>query len=189
MKESTAESKEREQEKNKAYCMAYKIAGMLFTLLILLVAFIALFNCNRDGSIPIIVVILGLSGGLVGAIQKYKNTTEEEQSKIAEGSFCYHYTIPALIGGNFALVLMLIFAGSFDLISVNEAIGLFPKLINCPSNQKPCSTLCSFCSYVDLAKLYVWSFIAGYSSRLVPTILRGIGRRAIGGESKSTHNK
>ena len=185
MEESTAESKEREQEKNKAYLMAYKIAGMLSTLLVLLVAFIAFFNCNGDGSIPIIVVILGLSGGLVGAIQKYKNTTEEEQSKIAEGSFCYHYTIPALIGGNFALVLMLIFAGNFDLVNLSEAVALFPELTDCPSSRE----LCSFCTYADLAKLYVWSFIAGYSSRLVPTIIRGIGRGATGGNGKNHSDK
>ena len=185
MEESTVESKEREQEKDKAYRMAYKIAGTLSTLLVLLVVFIARFNCNGDGSIIIIVVILGLSGGLVGAIQKYRNTTEEEQSKIAEGSFCYHYTIPALIGGNFALVLMLIFAGNFDLISVNEAIGLFPKLTECPSSRE----LCSFWICADLAKLYVWSFIAGYSSRLVPTIIRGIGRGATGGGGKNHSDK
>ena len=189
MEESAVKSKEKDKEYGDARSMAHKIVIVLSVFLALIVIFMTSFDCTQDWHIPISVAIIGLSGGLVGAIQKYKNTTEEEQSKIAEGSFLYHYMVPALIGGNFALVLMLIFASDFELIIVNEAIGLFPKLTDCPSSEEPYSTLCSFCTYADLAKLYVWSFIAGYSSRLVPTIIRGIGRGAIGGGSKSLPDK
>ena len=174
--------------KNEGKSMASKVAFALSFLLLLIVAFI-LVDCTEDWHIPIGVAILGLSGGLIGAIQKYKKTTEEEQSTIAEGLFRYHYMTPALIGGNFALVLMLIFAGDFSLITVNSSIGMFPKFSDCLSSKELYSTLCSLCTNADLAKLYVWSFIAGYSSRLVPTIIRGIGKRMPGSGSKSSPNK
>ncbi len=180
METNSAYDPKNEETLMREKLMATKVA---FALFFFLVALITLFGCtNGDWHIPIGVAILGLGGGLIGAIQKYKDTTEEEQSKIAEGFFRYHYMTPALIGGTFALVLMLIFAGNFGLITVDPSIRMFPKFSECLS----CKELCSLCTNSDLAKLYVWSFIAGYSSRLVPTIIRGIGKRIPGSGSKSS---
>ena len=162
-------------KQRKNHSMAYKVTGMLSILLIVLVILMVFANSDKGWFVPVVVAIMGLSGGLIGAIQKYRDTTEEQQSRILKGSFCYHYAIPSLMGGNFALVLMLIFASSFNLMNLNDALALFPE---CSLHGLETSyEICHPKTYADLAKLWVWSFIAGYSSRLVPTILRGIERK------------
>ncbi len=112
----------------------------------------------------------GLIGGFVSIQQRIKNVSEEELDLLSQSWF--QILLIPVYGGIFALVLYLAF-----LSGIVEG-ALFPRLSvpdfgNPPSTQdmKNLFTATYPSTGVDLAKLIFWSFVAGFSERLVPQII------------------
>lgn len=113
----------------------------------------------------------GLLGGFVSIQQRLKKFGDEELGLLAQ-SWCQVLLIP-VYGGIFALVLYVGF-----LSGIVEG-SLFPHFSSHPFSQPVPTTedLRRFFSETypstgaDVAKLLFWSFLAGFSERLVPQIL------------------
>ena len=129
--------------------------------------------------IVIMVFCYGMGGGIISADRRYKNLTEEEKKEISRDTFISNYLSPGVIGGIFALFLMLLFAGeiiqgelfpdySEDHKEDEEAVKSLSCLLDIPDKTK------------DTVKLWVWSFIAGFSERLVPNMLKKLAGRISG---------
>lgn len=112
----------------------------------------------------------GLVGGFVSIQQRMKNVSDEELDLLSRSWF--QILLIPVYGGIFAIVLYLAF-----LSGIVEGT-LFPRL-SIPSFGIPPSTAdmknLFMSTYpttgVDLAKLIFWSFVAGFSERLVPQII------------------
>jgi hypothetical protein len=112
----------------------------------------------------------GLIGGFVSIQQRIKNVNDEELDLLSRSWF--QILLIPVYGGIFALVLYLAF-----LSGIVEGT-LFPRL-SVPTFGNPPSTedmknlfmLTYPTTGVDLAKLIFWSFVAGFSERLVPQII------------------
>jgi hypothetical protein len=95
------------------------------------------------------------------------------------GATAYVFSHPPVIGAIAAVVLYMIFAG--HLVQGD----LFPK-IDCQDKSKCTgglgSLLIAFFGPVeppDFAKVVVWSFIAGFSERLVPNMLDALSKTTL----------
>lgn len=112
----------------------------------------------------------GLVGGFVSIQQRIKNVNDEELELLSRSWF--QILLIPVYGGIFALVLYLAF-----LSGIVEG-ALFPRL-SVPAFGSPPSTddmknlfTSTYPSTgVDFAKLVFWSFVAGFSERLVPQII------------------
>jgi hypothetical protein len=108
------------------------------------------------------IISLVVSFGAFGSIVSLLSRRQKEAASIVDASFSELIVIK-FIGASFAIILMLFFWGG--LISG----VLFPRV--------------SFGHYMtiyvhqDLAKLTVWSFIAGFSERLVPQLIENIQKK------------
>ena len=113
----------------------------------------------------------GLLGGFVSIQQRLKKFGDEELDLLSQ-SWCQVLLIP-VYGGIFALVLYIGF-----LSGIVEG-SLFPQFSSHPFSQPVPTTedLRRFFSETypstgaDVAKLLFWTFLAGFSERLVPQIL------------------
>jgi hypothetical protein len=112
----------------------------------------------------------GLIGGFVSIQQRMKDVKDEELDLLSRSWF--QILLIPVYGGIFSLVLYLAF-----LSGIVEG-ALFPRL-TIPGFGTPPSTqdmknlfLSTYpTTGVDLAKLIFWSFVAGFSERLVPQII------------------
>jgi len=113
----------------------------------------------------------GLLGGFVSIQQRLRKFGDEELELLSQ-SWCQVLLIP-VYGGIFALVLYIGF-----LSGVIEG-SMFPSFSSHPFSQ-PVPTTADLkrffsetypSSGADVAKLLFWSFLAGFSERLVPQIL------------------
>jgi hypothetical protein len=112
----------------------------------------------------------GLVGGFVSIQQRLKNVSDEELDLLSRSWF--QILLIPVYGGIFALVLYLAF-----LSGIVEGT-LFPRLSVPAFGSPPTSadmknlfTSTYPTTGVDLAKLIFWSFVAGFSERLVPQII------------------
>jgi hypothetical protein len=112
----------------------------------------------------------GLIGGFVSIQQRLKDVKDEELDLLSRSWF--QILLIPVYGGIFALVLYLAFLGGI----VEGA--LFPRLTipgfgTPPSTQDMKNLFMSTypTTGVDVAKLIFWSFLAGFSERLVPQII------------------
>ena len=118
-----------------------------------------------------LVFLLGLIGGFV-SIQQRLPTIELKELRELSGSWSSVVLIP-INGGIFSLVLMLMFLSEV-------LVGpMFPKFTHqaIDSADAVNSILGWFSNTVpksgpDIAKLLFWSFVAGFSERFVPQIIR-----------------
>jgi hypothetical protein len=112
----------------------------------------------------------GLVGGFVSIQQRLKDVSDEELDLLSRSWF--QILLIPVYGGIFALVLYLAFLGGI----VEGA--LFPRLtipsFGTPPSSEDMKNL-FISTYpttgVDVAKLIFWSFVAGFSERLVPQII------------------
>ncbi|HUS11057.1 MAG TPA: hypothetical protein VMZ30_11375, partial [Pyrinomonadaceae bacterium] len=113
----------------------------------------------------------GLIGGFVSIQQRIKNVNEEELELLSRSWF--QILLIPVYGGIFALVLYLAFLGGI----VEGA--LFPRF-SVPAFTTPYPTAEDVKMFListypstgtDVAKLIFWSFLAGFSERLVPQII------------------
>lgn len=112
----------------------------------------------------------GLIGGFVSIQQRMKDVKDEELDLLSRSWF--QILLIPVYGGIFALVLYLAF-----LSGIVEG-ALFPRLTipvfgTPPSTQDMKNLFISTypTTGVDLGKLIFWSFVAGFSERLVPQII------------------
>jgi len=117
------------------------------------------------------VFLAGLIGGFV-SIQQRLPTIGLTELRELSNSWLSILLIP-INGGIFAIVLMLMF-----LSGILEG-AMFPKYVHSPIDQQ--NLVDSFVQWLtttfpksgsDIAKLLFWSFVAGFSERFVPQIIR-----------------
>jgi hypothetical protein len=126
-----------------------------------------------------LVVLLGILGAFFSALTRLYKVDEAGVALISPtvehlgGWYLFMYSfVPPLIGAIAATVLYLIFIG--NLVSG----GLFPE-VSC-QHPHTCATLQDVMQYYfpsepeDYGKTMVWSFIAGFSERLVPDLLQSL---------------
>ena len=146
---------------------------VIFTGVILIVLAGGLYwlsmSPEKQSFLVILVFVAGLLGGFVSIQQRLPAISFEEMKVISES--WVSITLIPLNGGIFAVVLMLMFAGRIiqgqlfptypDTFSIQDADSFFLWLKNgYPLNG------------VDVAKLLFWSFVAGFSERFVPQVIR-----------------
>jgi hypothetical protein len=144
-------------------------AGCMFLLLVVFYI-IELRDLERTYLVAY-VFLAGLIGGFV-SIQQRLPTIGLNELRELSNSWLSILLIP-INGGIFALVLMLMF-----LAGILEG-ALFPKYSHATIDQT--KLVESFVSWLtttfpeegtDVAKLIFWSFVAGFSERFVPQIIR-----------------
>ncbi|OIQ49454.1 hypothetical protein BerOc1_01379 [Pseudodesulfovibrio hydrargyri] len=127
---------------------------------------------GRSVFITAVVFGCGIMGGFV-SIQQRLGSIEDDELDILSKSWASVLIIP-LFGGIFALVLYVIFlTGILDL-------PIFPKFyipaftndraVDLPAFLQRTSPV----SGQDMAKVMFWSFVAGFSERFVPQVIRSV---------------
>lgn len=142
------------------------------TVVVLVIIFYAVKLADLERTYLVSYVFLsGLMGGFV-SIQQRLPTIELSELRELSNSWLSILLIP-INGGIFAFVLMLMFVSG-----ILEG-ALFPKYEHPPIDQE--HLVASFAQWLtttfpktgpDIAKLLFWSFVAGFSERLVPQIIR-----------------
>ena len=123
--------------------------------------------------------ICGIVGGFVSIQQRIKNVSDDELELLC-GSWFQILLVP-IFGGIFALVLYTVFIGKI----ITGA--MFPEFqIPSPSENGVDATFINQIltesypkSGEDLGKFIFWSFVAGFSERLVPQIINKTASGAI----------
>ncbi|MDW6004328.1 hypothetical protein [Vibrio mangrovi] len=154
---------------------------VIFTSVILVVVALVFYNvvgttscktmndCSEHSYLVLLVFVAGLLGGFV-SIQQRLPSIELDELKVLSDSWISITLIP-INGGIFALVLMLMFAGN---IVQGGLFPTYPDTFNISNTQSFYTWLSQAypVNGVDVAKLLFWSFVAGFSERLVPQIIR-----------------
>ena len=148
-----------------------KLVYFTTAILSLLAAYLLYLTFLPAGSerpfVVLVVFLCGLLGGFV-SIQQRLPKIETNELKLLSQSWVSITLIP-INGGIFALVLMLMFASS---ILQGE---LFPEYKEV--TVKDITDVYSWVkdgypvSGADIAKLFFWSFVAGFSERFVPQVI------------------
>jgi hypothetical protein len=113
----------------------------------------------------------GLIGGFVSIQQRIKNVNEEELELLSRSWF--QILLIPVYGGIFALVLYLAFLGGIVEGALFPRFSIPPFNTPYPSSDDMRTLFTSTypSTGTDFAKLIFWSFIAGFSERLVPQII------------------
>ena len=151
--------------------------GMLMILGVTMYELSGLPQGKEKPFLILLVFACGLLGGFV-SIQQRLPKIELNELRLLSRSWVSITLIP-INGGIFALVLMLMFAGA-----VIQG-DLFPQYRTVPIHniQEFYAWLKSSypVSSTDVAKLLFWAFVAGFSERLVPQVIRGTAAKLAGG--------
>lgn len=135
------------------------------------------------------VVYAGIVGGYISALRRVQSVPADTDSLLniqALKSGSYFLYLSPLLGAIFAIVLLLIFLGGLVGGTVFPAFEPLPckdcafsgGIAAWPFWTKLCPS-----SSTEYAKLFLWSFIAGFAERFVPDILDRVIER---GQSAST---
>lgn len=141
---------------------------------------------GRNVFITAVVFGCGIMGGFV-SIQQRLGSIEDDELDVLSKSWASVLIIP-LFGGIFALVLYVIFlTGILDLPIFPEFyIPAFTndRAVDLPAFLQQTSPV----SGQDMAKVMFWSFVAGFSERFVPQVIRSVTSQAdsVRGESSTT---
>lgn len=151
-----------------------------FTCVILVLMAIILYSYlgqSKHSYLVLIVFTAGLLGGFVSIQQRLPKISLAEL-KVLSSSWISITLIP-VNGGVFALVLMLMFAGN---IIQGQLFPTYPTGDKFPITDA--NTFIAWLTYsypttgIEVAKLLFWSFVAGFSERFVPQIIRQTTQRA-----------
>jgi len=114
---------------------------------------------------------VGVIGGFVSIQQRLKKLSDEDLAHL--DSSWVHIIIPPFFGGIFAL-LFYIFVLSGILEGAMFPTFVMPEFSNPPTSEDIEKFLLETypASGQDFARLAIWSFLAGFSERLVPDILK-----------------
>ncbi len=163
-----------EPERQKYLQLVTRKLVFLTASALIMLLFIYYFSSQSAGNrshLIYYVFLAGLIGGFV-SIQQRLPTIELKELQELSHSWLSILLIP-INGGIFAIVLMLVF-----LAGILEG-SLFPKFTHTEINSQ--YVVDSFLTWLsmtfptsgpDIAKLFFWSFVAGFSERFVPQIIR-----------------
>lgn len=114
---------------------------------------------------------VGVTGGFVSIQQRLKKLSDEDLAHL--DSSWVHIIIPPFFGGIFAL-LFYVFVLSGILEGAMFPTFVIPEFSNPPTSEDIEKLLLETypASGQDFARLAIWSFLAGFSERLVPDILK-----------------
>ncbi len=160
--------------------LAYQFGG---TVLLAGATALALIICYAYGKLSPPLLVLVMLAGMLGAFfSALTRLYDVDQASIAlitptiqqlGGRYLMMYSlVPPVIGAIAAVVLYLVFIGK-----LLEG-ALFPS-ISCEPNQV-CTTLMDIMNFYvpskpeDYGKVLVWSFVSGFSERLVPDVMQGL---------------
>jgi hypothetical protein len=161
--------------------LTVQFSGTVILSGIAVVALLACYWLSKPIPLLPLVMLAGVLGAFFSALMRLVDkagaalitTTVQE----LRGRYLLMYSlIPPVIGAIAAVVLYLVFLGKFF------ESPLFPKM-DCLPNQ-PCTSLLELMKHYwpvhpeDYGKALVWSFIAGFSERLVPDVLQGLAAKA-----------
>lgn len=169
-----------------AVLVAYKkmlLAQFASTVGLALVLFLSLWIAfkigNSSPALMPLVIGAGMLGALFSALMRLYHVDEAGVALITPtvqglgGIYVFMYSlVPPVVGAIAAVVLYLVFVGKF------LAGGLFPEISCVPG--KECNDVLGLMQNYwpskpeDYGKALVWSFIAGFSERLVPDILQSL---------------
>jgi hypothetical protein len=123
-----------------------------------------------------LVLQCGIIGGFV-SIQQRLNKMDAEELSLLSGSWYTVLLIP-VYGGIFSLILYILFLSGIITNSLFPEF-YYPNFDNpvTPQNILEFLKNCYPSTGPDLAKLIIWSFIAGFSERFVPQILQTVARK------------
>jgi hypothetical protein len=136
---------------------------------------IAWFKQDSEVVVPALVIASGVIGGFVTLQRRLKDLTIDDL-ELLESSWLQICLSP-LVGGILALLLYIIFLGGLLTGSV------FPVFIQ--DGGKDAARFSTIfaqhaVSYQDYAKLFVWSFVAGYSEHFVTDVLGRFEGESVG---------
>lgn len=135
------------------------------------------------GKIPheTLIFVSGTVGGAINSFQRIQSIQSMDLAKtkaldvMAERLITIQIYLSPFVGGVFAFVLYIMFMAGFVQGS------LFPMFA---AGDQDFTNFCDFAQHfipkenVDVAKAIVWSFIAGFSERLVPNFISKIVKEA-----------
>lgn len=135
--------------------------------LILVALILAIFLPGSSFVVPVMIVVVGAGGGFIGLQRRLKELTPADLSLIAE-SWVYTCLSP-LVGGMLALLLYVLFLS--ELVTGT----LFPQFAADDTGGSGSGFSVIFAqhaaSYQDYAKLFFWSFVAGFSEKFVTNVI------------------
>uniref|UniRef100_A0A372IL49 Uncharacterized protein n=2 Tax=Paracidobacterium acidisoli TaxID=2303751 RepID=A0A372IL49_9BACT len=148
---------------------------------------LALLITGRWLHIPFIAVLAtvlyaGILGGYVSSLRRMQSINSEDADSLmviqAVQNSSYFLWLSPLIGALFAVVLLLIFIANLVGGTVFPSFHAIPpdSKIAYPENWPFLFRLLPMAS-LDYAKLFLWSFIAGFAERFVPDMLDRIIQR------------
>lgn len=139
-------------------------------------------NTKSPPLLPL-VVAAGMLGALFSALIRLYNVDQAGKALITStiqklGPYLIFYAlVPPVIGAIAAVVLYLIFIAGYLHTDV------FPVMKCFKPDEKTCDTVLDLMNYYwpkspeDYGKALVWSFIAGFSERLVPDLLQSMASK------------
>jgi hypothetical protein len=137
------------------------------------------FARDSEVIVPALVILCGIIGAFVGLQRRLKGLTFEDL-ELLEFSWLQICLSP-LVGGILAMLLYILMLGDFlhsPLLPVfvgdgEKGVGRFIAIFRQHA-----------VGYQDYAKLFVWSFIAGYSEHFVTDVLGRFEGQAVGKRSQ-----
>jgi len=153
---------------------------MRWTILIVLLSVVltywssavALAASWTNFSLPFLmsIVVPGIVGGLISTVQRiqvahFDKNADLDLAQLERGNSGIY--LSPFLGGVFALVLFFLFAGGFVMGD------LFPKVTVDSLLVSGIESL----EYKDMAKIVIWSFLAGFAEKLVPDRLQQIAQK------------
>lgn len=151
-------------------------------LLLAGILFLGALDLDGDGEGLFLLTPIVLSSGVLGgfvSIQQRLQKLGDQEVKLLSASRGAVLLIP-LFGGILALVLYVLFLT--EMLDIN----LFPKFQFKPFSGDRTADLIAFVketypkSGQDMAKLLFWSFVAGFSERFVPKVIKSVSSHSEG---------
>lgn len=138
---------------------------VLFTFLVVCVL---VFIIDVRGQIGMLVFLIGNIGGYISVHRGLTGLSDDEV--VGLSSSWWSIIVPSFVGGVLALVLYVLFLS--NILSGD----LFPKWGPCDDSSK--GLKCFLTTYADgmasYAKLFFWSFIAGFNQKYVVDIINSV---------------
>jgi hypothetical protein len=162
-------------------------------MLILGIAAVIVFsNYTREAGTLIFAFILGGLGGSISLFRRLPSTGASEMESLSRDWIST--LVPVLYGGLMAIVTYLLFMSG--ILTGDGGTGLFTSNLfpNFTRPQVPAGSTLTIplvlqirpSSVMDVGKLLVWSFVAGYSERFVTSVLGTLEQRGSGEKPEST---
>ncbi len=141
---------------------------LLFVLVILVVLCVTIAVFAGDFRTSILILLSGNIGGYVAVHRSLGQLTDNEVVQLSNSWF--GIIVPSFVGGILAFVLYLLF------LSELVAGEMFPKFEPNPEAAKGFESLFEQHgeSMVDYAKVFFWSFIAGFNQKYVVDVINSV---------------